>query len=1576
VKFGLLGPLAVANDDGTLVEIHGRKIRVLAAILLCRANQPVPVESLVDALWGRTPPRRAGANLRVYVHRLRQALDDSRIDRSSDGYRLRVRPEELDVDRFRTLLAEGRHAVSNRNPVHASAAFRAAVALWRGPALAGLVGVEALGAEASRLEELRLDALEQRFEAELSVGRRSEISAELRVLSTQHPFRETFRAQLMRALVGSGRSAEAVAVFEETRRLLADEFGVDPSPQLRRLHLSILRDDPTLQPPSAGESARPAVATLATASGDVPPRQLPGPPTGFTGRSRNVRQLDNVLIEGGDGPATTPVATISGAAGIGKTAMAVHWAHVVANQFPDGQIYIDLNGSDPTCTPLEPSAVLGQILSVLDVPAARIPVSVGERESLYRTMLADRRMLVVLDDVHDAGQVRPLLPVSSGSFVLVTSRNLLAGLATAVRHPIVLDPLTSGEAVDLLRVRLGVERIAAEPSAVAEIVDQCGGLPLLLSAAASRAVMMPELPLSALAAELSTARRTPDDDSTLAHTALAQLPHTRRHAERARSVRPPLPASTAGNAALEFRVLGPLQILVAGREISVDPARQRVALAVLILERNRVVPVERLVDAIWADQPPRTAREQVHICVSALRRLLAAAGGPDLIQTVRPGYLLRCPYGSVDIDVFEDLVERGQGDAEAGQAAAAAEKLRTALGLWRGLAFAGVESRTVRSRAEWLAEARLAAVEGYLDAELALGRNETVLEQLSVLVGENPSRERLHAQQMLALYRSGRTADALEAYRRVRRKFVDEFGIEPGAKLRELERAILTDDPRLAPTVPAGSAVAPVPRQLPPAIADLAGRDDLVRHLVALLTPAAPAQAVRIVVITGRGGVGKSALAVHLAHQISDQFPDGQLFADLRGAEQSPADIGRLLGRFLRELGVPGATVPAGPEARTSAFRSLVAGRRMLILLDDAASEQQVQALLPGTAGHLVVVTTRRRLTGLAGARHVEVGTLDESASIELLSATVDGAVVMASPTATRALIERCGRLPLALRIAAARLAARPHWKVGDLLERLDDEHRRLDELVHGDLSVRSSIAITYEALPKPARRLFRLLSVPAWATLPHWAAAPLLDQDPATAGELLEMLIEARAVEVVAGGDRTYRLHDLLKAYARERLAAEEPPKERLEALSRLLGCQLYLTEQAHRLDYGGDYTVLHGPAPRWNPDTRTVTDLLVKPLAWMEQERGRIVDSVLQASQEGLHEYAWDLTISSVFLFERGLHLDDWRETAEASMRAAQRYGDTRGEAAMLYSLGALALHQHQPELARRDLTAAERLFAQLGSPHGRGLALRNLAFLDRVQGRRDSATAKYRESLALLRSAGDRAGEAHVLVGLAQIYLEHRELDRAKGLLDKALAIGHAIGLQRGVAQTMYAIGELQLIRNEYEEARRQFTAVLATVQQTGDSTGEAYSRLGLGVAVLRQCRRAGQEIEELLRQERFAEADQADTARRRRLREAGDHLRSGLEHARRAGERMLEARLLVATAEACVEEQREATAATHVAQAVEIFGELGAKPRQAQAYRQLGDIHLAVGNDAAAIAAHAAEAAVLATLPASSTGRDSA
>jgi len=422
MRFALLGPLEITDDDGAAVELRGPKMRVLAALLLCKANQPVPAEVLADGLWGQSPTRRAAGSVRVHVFHLRQALGDTRVEPRAEGLPAAGRARRA---RHRPLpSARGRGALGvGGGPAGLGlGAVRSALHLWRGPALAGFDDVVALGNDRYSLDELRLQTMKQRFGADLASGRHAEIGAELRVLVSRHPFRETFRAQLMHALVAGGRSAEALEVFDDGRRCAAARAGARgcrggaeaASGGRRRIH----RPGPAPAPPRRAAAER---------------RRHHGGDAGRRGE-RHRRH--------------------------GQTTLTVHWAHLVKDRFPDGRLYVNLHGFDPSRAPVEPSTALGVLLGALGVPARRLPDSVEERENLYRTLLASRAVLVLLDNAHDAAQVRPLLPGSGGCLALVTSRNLLAGLVTGGAHPVVLDLLDAHEARELLRARLGTARTA------------------------------------------------------------------------------------------------------------------------------------------------------------------------------------------------------------------------------------------------------------------------------------------------------------------------------------------------------------------------------------------------------------------------------------------------------------------------------------------------------------------------------------------------------------------------------------------------------------------------------------------------------------------------------------------------------------------------------------------------------------------------------------------------------------------------------------------------------------------------------------------------------------------------------------------------------------------------------------------------------------------------------------------------------------------------------------------------------------------------------------------------------------
>lgn len=587
-----------------------------------------------------------------------------------------------------------------------------------------------------------------------------------------------------------------------------------------------------------------------------------------------------------------------------------------------------------------------------------------------------------------------------------------------------------------------------------------------------------------------------------------------------------------------LRLLGPIELVADGRPFDIGGPRQRTVLAALALNVARVTSMDGLIAAVWADDPPETARGQVQVCISGLRKVLAEAGHPGAIRTVSPGYRLELAPSDVDTLQFTHLVATAKSAADKGDPGQAVKHLRAALALWRGPAFDGVDSDLIRRGATTLDERRLTATEERVRLDLGLGQHRQLVSELHALVGEHPLRERLHELLMIALYRSGRPAEALNAYRTARDVIVEEIGVEPGQELRELELAILNRDPALQPD---DEPVAAVPRQTPASVADFTGRGAELADIVATLTKA-PDYAVPVVAISGRGGVGKSSMAIRAAHELAPHFPDGQLYATLRGG--SPADQ---LAGFLRALG---GAVPETVDERAALYRSTLAGSRVLVVLDDVTSEAQALPLLPGTPGCAVITTSRARLGNLPGAYFVDLRPLPAPTALELLGRIVGTPRVEAEPADARELAHLCEGLPLALRIAGARLAARPAWRIADLVGRLRDESRRLAELAHRDCTLRSSITRTYEALAPVPRRLFRLLALLDTPDLHTWTAAALLDLPFPEAETVVESLVDAHLVEVVE--HPRYRLPALARAYAKELPTSPEEARESLHKVLR----------------------------------------------------------------------------------------------------------------------------------------------------------------------------------------------------------------------------------------------------------------------------------------------------------------------------------------------------------------------------------------------------------------------------------------
>ncbi|GAA1314768.1 AfsR/SARP family transcriptional regulator [Saccharothrix xinjiangensis] len=1003
-----------------------------------------------------------------------------------------------------------------------------------------------------------------------------------------------------------------------------------------------------------------------------------------------------------------------------------------------------------------------------------------------------------------------------------------------------------------------------------------------------------------------------------------------------------------------LRLLGPVELVLDGRSLDLGGPRQRVVLAVLGLNANRVVPVEQLIDAVWGTTPPSTARGQVQICISALRKLFADAGRAGAISTRPPGYLLRLDADEVDSLRFAELVAAARAQADAGAPTEAAATLHTALELWRGPALADIPGDVVRRSATVLEEQRLAALEARLRLDLVLGRHREVVGELHALVAEHPLRERLHGFLMLALYRAGRQAEALEVGRRLRTVLVEELGLEPGPELQDLEQSILRRDPALgvaepppppgppaepaAFAVPAVSTAPPaserhasrpvevVPRQLPASIADFTGREEHLAEIVRLLdVDGQEAWGMPIVAVSGRGGVGKSTLATRAAHQLSARYPDGQLYADMCSANGND-HTAKLLARFLRALGVAGSAVPDDVEERVELYRSKLSGKRVLVVLDAVTDEAQVRSLLPGSASCAVIVTSRVRLSGLPGARQLHLDAFDEAKSLELLTRVVGRERVEAEPDAAVELVRLCDGLPLALRIAGARLASRPHWRLAGLVRRLHDEARRLDELAHHGLELRSTFALTHRLLDECARRLFRLCSLVSAPDFPGWTAAALLDTTAADAEEVLESLVEAQLVDTVqyGGASPRYRLHDLIRVYAAEKLQEDSTEEERAAALGRVLGGWLALAEEAHRREYGGDYTILHGGAARRLPDARELDDHLGEPAHWWEAERRALVAAVRQAAGAGLDELCWDLALTSVTLFEAKGYFDDWLECARVAHEACRRADNRVGMAAMRYSLGTLHMFQTRLPEADEYFAGALELFHAAGEEHGRALVLRNSAHVDGLRGDTASMVAKYAEALEGLRAVGDRIGEAHVLRGIAKHRLDEGDTDTAARLLEQARDITLETGCLRVEAQVVHRFAELHLATGQVDRARDALHRVLRIVRDNGDRIGEVYALYALGVLRHREGR-----------------LDNAETT-----------LVHALNLARRLGERLIEARSRYSLGEIALARGDAEGGVGHLRAASELFDGLGSALGHAKALALLAEARAAGGDDAAA------------------------
>jgi DNA-binding SARP family transcriptional activator len=890
-----------------------------------------------------------------------------------------------------------------------------------------------------------------------------------------------------------------------------------------------------------------------------------------------------------------------------------------------------------------------------------------------------------------------------------------------------------------------------------------------------------------------------------------------------------------GAEGLQFRVLGPLEVWREGKLVAVRAPKHRILLATLLFHANRVVPAAQLVDCLWGQTPPATAHATLQTYVSQLRRLLQPEpSSGQVLVTKAPGYLLLVQPEQVDLARFQRLVVVAREAMANGDPCAAAERLRQALALWHGPALGGVPSPHLSGEAARLEEARLGALEDRVEAELALGWHARLVGELEALVAEQPLRERLRGQLMVALYRSGRQAEALAVYRQARQALVDELGLEPGRELQRLQQAILTADPTLDPDTATGqSTVAPgrtAPAQLPADVADFTGRRQHLQQLDRLLpTEGTTTTAVVISAIAGTAGVGKTALAVHWGHHVSDRFPDGQLYVNLRGYAQGPPlrPIGAL-AQLLHGLGVAAEQVPGEVEQAAALYRSLLAGKRLLVVLDNARSADQVRLLLPGNPGCLVVVTSRDRLAGLVareGARRLTLDVLDPDEADTLLGRILGDDRLRAEPDAAAELARICAYLPLALRIAAANLTDQPGHSIASFVAELAEGNRLAALQVDSDqqTAVRAAFDLSYTALDQDAQQLFRLLGLIPGPDVTADAAAALAGTTPRQARSRLGTLASAHLLDQHRPG--RFAFHDLLRLYAAERVHDLESPAARTAARRRLLDWYLHTVDTAAGLLYSGMLRLPSPPSTAKPPQPVTTFPDHTQALAWLDAERLNLVAAVQHAAEHGPRPAAWLLADALRGYFWAHMFTVDWLTVADSGLAAARADGDLRAEAAAQLSLADAHLCQGEYHQAIEHYTTSLTLNRQSGWLDGQAAALGNLGNVCWELGRLREAADHLSEALAIAQRSGRVAGQAAALGNLGLVYRELGRLQEAADHHTRALALNQQLGSRDNQGIDLSNLGEDCHALGQLDQALDHLTHAQALHEQIGDRDTEA-------------------------------------------------------------------------------------------------------------------------------------------------------
>jgi len=880
---------------------------------------------------------------------------------------------------------------------------------------------------------------------------------------------------------------------------------------------------------------------------------------------------------------------------------------------------------------------------------------------------------------------------------------------------------------------------------------------------------------------------------------------------------------------LEFRLLGDVEADLDGRPVDLGPARQRCVLAALLVDANRTVPTARLLERVWADQLPERARVTLAGYVSRLRHALAKA--PDVAIPRRTGgYQVTVNPMAVDLHRFRHLLAEARTAGEGRRLALLEEALRQ----WRGELAATLDTPWLAGLRVTLEAERHAAELDRNDLALAHGEHAALVGALCASAISYPLDERLAGQVMLALYRCGRQAEALQRYEQIRRSLAEELGTDPDAALRRLYLAILAGDPEPAATIPA--VPAPVrPRQLPAPLPAFIGRDRELAQLDAFLANAGdPPTAPVIAILCGTAGVGKTTLAVRWAHAVAATFPDGQLYANLRGFDpngtaMNPADAVR---GFVEALGVPAAQLPVDLAALAALYRTRLADKRVLVVLDNAQDADQVRPLLPGTPGCAVVVTSRDQLSGLVavdGAHPLTVDLFTPAEAEQLMACRLGPARVAAEPETTAEIAQRCARLPLAMAIVAARAATRPGQPLAAFAGELRDA-RGLDPFAGNDAAsdIRAVFACSYRALEPATARLFRLLGLHPGPDLSVPAAASLAGIRASHAHRLLTELADAHLL--TEHSPRRYGFHDLLRAYSLEQTSASDSQAERRAALGRLFDHYLHDAYTADQLIYPPHDPIAIPPVGPGVTSAECADH--TQALAWFVAELPSLLAAVERAGRAGFDRHAWQLAWAlTSFLNLRG-HWPDQIAVQSTAIEAAARLGDRLGQANAHRSLGRAYGMLGQTAEAKVHLRRALDLFGSAGDPVGQAVTHTNLARMYESQGRPELTLRNDRLALDLFRVAGDRPGQARALNNIGWELARRRRHREALAHCRQALVLHRAAGNRHGEATVWDSLGFIHGQQGRHDQAADCYRRALRLFRGVADRPNEAdvLARLG--------------------------------------------------------------------------------------------------------------------------------------------------